>query len=90
MLHSMQRKTTPTTASILIDPRTAADLLGVSYDTLSKWRTRGTGPKYVKLGRGRTAVIRYRREDVEAYIEANLHESTSDRDYHQDTDEASP
>ncbi len=45
---------------------------------LEKERRKGTGPRYVKAGRGRTARVFYRREDIEAWIEANLRRSTSD------------
>ena len=35
---------------------------------LARWRWAKTGPAFVKLGR----VVIYRREDIEAYVAANL------------------
>jgi predicted DNA-binding transcriptional regulator AlpA len=52
-----------------------ARLLGLSGRTLEKHRTHGTGPRYRKLG-GR---IVYSIEDVQAWADIGLRESTSDR-----------
>jgi hypothetical protein len=43
----------------------------ISPRTLERWRSDGTGPRYLKIG-GR---VRYRLEDVEAYEVANVHEA---------------
>jgi hypothetical protein len=43
--------------------------------TLSNWRQQGRGPKYIKLGEGRTANVRYRLEDIEAFEKTNLRTS---------------
>lgn len=40
--------------------------------TLRYWRARGTGPKSFKVGRR----VRYRREDVEAFIDKAYEAST--------------
>lgn len=53
-----------------------AEYLGVSEDALHQMATRGTGPKYAKLS-GR--LVRYRMEDVRAWLENNLVSSTKDR-----------
>jgi hypothetical protein len=66
-----------TTTRQLLTPQIVAAMLDVHPDTLARWRRRGDGPPFVKLGTGRTSAIRYRREDVDTYIEANVHESTS-------------
>lgn len=42
----------------------AAQLLGLSPQTLRNWRTQRKGPPYVKLGRA----IRYHLEDLRDYI----------------------
>ena len=47
----------------LIDGMTAARFLGVATRTLERWRARGFGPRFVKVGDG---LIRYR---VRAMIE---------------------
>jgi predicted site-specific integrase-resolvase len=47
---------------------------GISPRTLERWRWLGEGPVFVKLG-GRVA---YRFEDIEAYEQAHMRNSTSD------------
>jgi predicted DNA-binding transcriptional regulator AlpA len=53
----------------------AARLLGLSGRTLEKHRTHGTGPSYRKLG-GRVV---YTIEDLQAWADIGLRQSTSDR-----------
>lgn len=55
---------------VMLTSKQTAELCGVKLNTLQKWRTRGTGPKYVKFGGANSAAIRYPREDVEAFIKA--------------------
>lgn len=43
----------------------AAELLTVSPSTLEVWRYRGTGPRFVKIGRS----VRYRQSDLAAFID---------------------
>jgi excisionase family DNA binding protein len=45
----------------------SARLLSISHRTLQAWRRLGSGPAFVRLGR----TIRYRREDVLAWANAN-------------------
>jgi excisionase family DNA binding protein len=52
----------------------AAQHLGLSVRTLQKWRVRGGGPPYHKLGRA----VRYSADDLDAFIEAGRRTSTSD------------
>lgn len=40
-----------------------AERLGVSRFTVRSWRLKGTGPRFLKMGRA----VRYRAEDVAAY-----------------------
>jgi excisionase family DNA binding protein len=58
-----------------LKPRDAAEYLQISTSTLAKLRVYGGGPKFVRWGK----VIRYRREDVDAYMAARLVHSTSER-----------
>lgn len=51
----------------------AADYLGLAVSTLNKWRCLGGGPKFVKMGRA----VRYRAEDLEAYLNVASRASTS-------------
>ena len=58
-----------------LDTRAAANYLNLKPATLEAWRTRGGGPRYVRLG----TAIRYRLSDIEAYVEARTEASTSQR-----------
>jgi predicted DNA-binding transcriptional regulator AlpA len=53
----------------LLNERQVADSCAISVLTLRKWRTEGRGPRFVKIG----TLVRYRPEDVDAWIES--HES---------------
>lgn len=46
-----------------------ADYLNTTLNQLSRLRFEGHGPRYVKLGRS----VRYRWEDVYAWVDENLH-----------------
>ncbi len=47
----------------LATPAQVSDWLGVSVSTLTQWRYRGVGPRYVKVGRH----VRYDWRDLEAW-----------------------
>jgi predicted site-specific integrase-resolvase len=53
----------------LITPEQAAERLSVSISRLTLWRTEGKGPAYVRISESPTGRIRYRPEDIDAYIE---------------------
>lgn len=54
----------------LLTPHEVADILCVSVETLNVWRATKRYPlPYVKSGR----LVRYRAQDVEAFIESRLH-----------------
>ncbi len=54
----------------LLTPQQVADQLSVSVGTLAVWRaTRRYDLPYTKIGR----LVRYRLDDVEAFIAARLH-----------------
>jgi hypothetical protein len=52
----------------MLDTTEAGDHIGVPGKTLANWRSLRKGPPFVKLA-GRT--IRYREEDLDAYIAEN-------------------
>lgn len=52
----------------LLLPEEVAALLRVDISTLRNWRSKGRGPKFVKIG----DLARYRLADVEAYVSASL------------------
>ncbi|WP_137771908.1 MULTISPECIES: helix-turn-helix domain-containing protein [unclassified Microbacterium] len=49
--------------------RQVAEFTQTSVPTLARWAGEGKGPKSVRLGGG--SAVRYRREDVLAWIEAS-------------------
>ncbi len=55
----------------LLTVEQAAALVGVSPWTLRKWRSKGQGPHFVRLG-GALGSVRYRRQDLDAYLEASV------------------
>jgi predicted DNA-binding transcriptional regulator AlpA len=58
----------------LLTGREAAEFLRLSERTMERYRTAGTGPQYIAMGRA----IRYRRRDVLAWIERSARQSTSE------------
>lgn len=59
-------------APALISPPEAANMLGLSLQTLAVWRCEKRQPlPYVKVGR----LVRYRLVDVEAFISRNLQQA---------------
>jgi hypothetical protein len=58
----------------LITPAAAADLLSVNAKVLERWRSTGDGPAYAKLS---SKTIRYRREDIDAFVAARVRASTA-------------
>lgn len=49
----------------LLTPAEAAETLKVSLATLGRWRKHGLGPEFVRMA---DRLIRYRQEDVEAWV----------------------
>jgi len=62
-----------TTQSKFLDSTQLAERLTNRKNTIEGWRVKGIGPRYVKIGR----LVRYRIEDVEAWLEAQTRTSTS-------------
>ncbi|MEW7978437.1 MAG: helix-turn-helix domain-containing protein [Candidatus Sedimenticola endophacoides] len=60
-----------------INQKQLADYWGISQRTLERWRALGLGPLFLKIG-GRVV---YRVEDILAYEEQHLAESTQSRVY---------
>ncbi len=51
----------------LLNEHAVAELLGVSVATVRRWRLLRQGPKFIRVG---AASVRYRPEDLVAYIAA--------------------
>lgn len=64
----------------LLTARQAAECLQVTQNVMAKWRLRGGGPEYVKLG----SLVRYSPEALRAYVEARRMSSTSTQPHEKD------
>ena len=62
-------------ANDLMNTREAAVYLRLSKPTIERFRITGEGPAYLKLG----GAVRYRRCDLDAWLESCLVQSTSER-----------
>ena len=67
--------TTKFDPAALVDETLAANFLALSKRTLRNWRTRGGGPKFVKVS---SRCIRYRVQDLIDWTEKKTRRSTSD------------
>lgn len=56
----------------MLTPQQAADYLATTVHHLEKMRVERRGPTYVRLG---SKLVRYRRSDLDDYIEANRREA---------------
>lgn len=59
----------------LLNESQAAGFLGLAEITLRKYRVTGDGPHFIKMGRS----VRYRQEDIDAWVEARRVKSTSQK-----------
>jgi hypothetical protein len=59
----------------LLNEREAAGVIACSVALLRKWRLFDEGPAYCKIGR----LVRYRQEDLNAFLEANRVETGGGR-----------
>lgn len=64
----------PSDPGALLNTRQAADRLSLTVHALERWRVKGGGPPYAKLG----SAVRYRIADLDAWIAANTGRSTSE------------
>jgi excisionase family DNA binding protein len=58
----------------LLSPQEVADYLGVPVGTVYRWRVHREGPIGFRVGKH----VRYRTEDVEAWLEAQRDDRTAD------------
>lgn len=58
-----------------LTPKEAADRLRTSAGTLSNWRGRGEGPRFIKLGRK----VLYPLAEIEAFEQSRLRVSRAQR-----------
>lgn len=63
------------TGDALIDQRAMCNVLGITTKTAETWRTRGFGPRFVKVG----SLVRYRKSDIHAWVNSRAVKSTSQK-----------
>ncbi|WP_163372896.1 helix-turn-helix transcriptional regulator [Endozoicomonas acroporae] len=56
----------------LLNTAQVCELLGKAPQTLQNWRSIGTGPKFIKVGRD----VRYREADIIEWLESNVYTET--------------
>jgi len=57
-------------SAALLTTAEVAQLLGMSVRALTHWRTKHIGPKWVPIGDDVHYTVRYRRDEVDRYIDA--------------------
>lgn len=62
----------------ILDTPDAAEYLRLSCTTLKRLRLTGNGPAFAKLTPGPRGSVRYRRVDLDAWLESRLVRSASD------------
>ena len=70
----MSDKTEALVGSPLLDSREVAAYLKVSESTLSRWRSAGTGPPFLRLG----GVARYRLDAVDRWLAELEHDHAAE------------
>jgi len=75
MTHHQLSHITPDYYVQLINEKEAAVYIGHSVRALQNWRVRGGGPKFVKIS---ARSIRYRRCDLNEWVESKLVRTTSE------------
>lgn len=52
----------------LLNSKELASRLGIAESTVEWWRSQKQGPKFIRLGRGKRAPIRYEEQAVNEYL----------------------
>jgi len=67
----------------LLTTAEAARVLRLSVPTMERLRVTGDGPVFIKLGSGKRCRVVYRRRDLDAWINGQRRDSTSQRGPHE-------
>lgn len=68
----------PTDDPLLAEAPAGEVLGGISPKTLQAWRASGRGPRFVKLGAGPRAPVRYRLSELRRWLATCERQSTSE------------
>ena len=63
----------------MLDEAAAARILAVQPSTLAAWRSRGGGPRYIKVGNKPRSPVRYQRGALHDFLAARHHAHTGHR-----------
>lgn len=74
LLDSLAAQVTTSLLDSLVAPVTLAERLGTTERSLSEWRIKGRGPKFIRVGRS----VRYRPEAVDEWLLSQEYASTSE------------
>lgn len=61
----------------LLSPQRLASLLSVTVGALAMWRHAGCGPAWIKFGPHKCSKVRYRRIDVEKWLNSHSKEAVA-------------
>jgi excisionase family DNA binding protein len=56
-----------TTQALMFTTRQAAEQIGVEPSALHRWRSRGTGPRFVRFGRS----VRYHQDALNRWVQSH-------------------
>lgn len=56
----------------------ASEYLKIAAYTLARWRATGKGPVYLKLGESKISPVRYRKEDLDRWLEQHRRDPEAD------------
>lgn len=61
-----------------LDTNQLAQKFGIKAQTVRSWRLKGTGPRYIRLGPPRRGRVVYDMREIERWVAARVHRSTSE------------
>jgi len=70
----MAATVSPMSSMNLLTSKELAKILNVTTKTLERWRGAGEGPLFIRMN---SSNIRYRPQDVEAFIKARVYSNTA-------------
>jgi hypothetical protein len=79
-LAAPQLGTTHPPGEMLLRAEEAAEYLGLSGHMLRKWRAKGYGPPFLKVGTAKASPVAYKQADLDAWLNTREREPTSDAD----------
>ncbi|HMR31850.1 MAG TPA: helix-turn-helix domain-containing protein [Geminicoccaceae bacterium] len=76
-LYERMQSAEPVLAPEYLSPQQVSQLTGYATKTLEAMRARRIGPPFIKVGQAGPSAIRYRLQDVRAWLDAQREETTN-------------